>query len=250
MAQFWIAIFFIFLAVAQLYQSIKDINLPLPVYLVLGAMLAVASNSQPQLSFTPARQTTRLEFEKSDPSLSLISVATSPDDLQSIDTTIPPLLLAEHLPPQVELAAEIKPVNSDPSSILLAESLSPLTEILQDDIQLVDPNVFASDILPILLAESLSLPAEIAPEDKLKSVINDAAPVILAAALPSQHGAKLEDDIKSVADDITTVDREVLPITIVEPLPPQTEPVVSEEVKPAPRKTSRKKSTSAKKTRK
>jgi hypothetical protein len=51
MPQFWIAIFFILLAVAELYQSIKDIDLPLPVYLGLGTILAVASNYQQQLSF-------------------------------------------------------------------------------------------------------------------------------------------------------------------------------------------------------
>jgi hypothetical protein len=50
MPQFWIAIFFILLAVAELYQSIKDIDLPLPVYLGLGTILAVASNYQQQFS--------------------------------------------------------------------------------------------------------------------------------------------------------------------------------------------------------
>jgi hypothetical protein len=51
MPQFWIAIFFMLLAVTELYQSIKDIDLPLPVYLVLGTILAVASNYQQQFSF-------------------------------------------------------------------------------------------------------------------------------------------------------------------------------------------------------
>ena len=50
MPQFWIAIFFILLAIAQLYESIKDIDLPLPVYLVLGTILAVAANSPQQFS--------------------------------------------------------------------------------------------------------------------------------------------------------------------------------------------------------
>jgi hypothetical protein len=52
MAQFWIAIFFILLAVAQLFQSIKDLELPFTVYLVLGTVLAVASNARNQFSFT------------------------------------------------------------------------------------------------------------------------------------------------------------------------------------------------------
>lgn len=59
MPQFWIAIFFILLAIAQLYQSLEDINLPLPVYLVLGVVLAVASNAQPKFLFSQDRQQTR-----------------------------------------------------------------------------------------------------------------------------------------------------------------------------------------------
>ena len=51
MPQFWIAIFFMLLAVAELYQSIKDIDIPLSVYLGLGMILAVASNYQQQFSF-------------------------------------------------------------------------------------------------------------------------------------------------------------------------------------------------------
>lgn len=245
MAQFWIAIFFIFLAVAQLYQSIKDINLPLPVYLVLGVMLAIASNSQQQLSFTPAR----LEFEESDPILSFLPVPTLLDDLRSIDTPIPPLLSAESLQ-QVELAAEIQPVNSDISCLLVAEPLPPLTEVLQDDIQLVDIHLLASDVLPILSTAPLSLPTEIAPADQLSAVSRDTGFVTLAAALPSQNEVKLEYDIKPFSDDIKAVDSDVLPVKIVEPLSPQTEVVVTEDVKPVPRKTSRKKSTSTKKTRK
>ena len=44
MPQFWIVSFFILLAVAELYQSVKDIVLPFPIYLILGVVLAVASN--------------------------------------------------------------------------------------------------------------------------------------------------------------------------------------------------------------
>ena len=70
MPQFWIAIFFIFLAAAELYQSIKDIELPLPVYLGLGTILAIASNYQQQLSFADDRQTTQLPNITADPLLS------------------------------------------------------------------------------------------------------------------------------------------------------------------------------------
>jgi hypothetical protein len=74
MAQFWIAIFFILLAVAQLYQSIKDINLPFPVYLVLGTVLAVAANSHGKFSFSQDRQVIIPEMEK--PAQLLTSVQT------------------------------------------------------------------------------------------------------------------------------------------------------------------------------
>jgi hypothetical protein len=68
MPQFWITIFFILLAVAELYQSIKDIDLPLPVYLGLGTILAVASNYQQQLG----RQITQLPTSTADPVLSSV----------------------------------------------------------------------------------------------------------------------------------------------------------------------------------
>ena len=68
MPQFWIAIFFILLAIAELYQSIKNIDLPLPVYLGLGTILAVASNYQQQLD----RQITQLPTSTADPVLSSV----------------------------------------------------------------------------------------------------------------------------------------------------------------------------------
>lgn len=85
MPQFWIAIFFILLAIAELYQSIKDIDLPLPVYLGLGTILAVASNYQQQLSFDQNSQITQLPTSTVDPVLSsvrspLLAVA-QPQDL-------------------------------------------------------------------------------------------------------------------------------------------------------------------------
>jgi hypothetical protein len=69
MAQFWIAIFFILLAIAQLYQSIKDIDLPLPVYLVLGTALAIASNARHQFSFAPLQKVTLQEIHPPDPTI-------------------------------------------------------------------------------------------------------------------------------------------------------------------------------------
>ncbi len=56
MPQFWIAIFFILLAIAELYQSVRAIALPFPAYLVLGTLLAVASNYQYKVSSGQLRQ--------------------------------------------------------------------------------------------------------------------------------------------------------------------------------------------------
>jgi hypothetical protein len=85
MPQFWIAIFFMLLAVAELYQSIKDIDLPLPVYLGLGTILAVASNYQQQLSFARDRQIGQQPTSKAEPVLSSTQTplleATQPQDL-------------------------------------------------------------------------------------------------------------------------------------------------------------------------
>jgi hypothetical protein len=69
MAQFWIAIFFILLAISQLYESVKAIDLPFPVYLVLGTILAVAANPQHRFSFAPTQQLTVREIKSSDPAL-------------------------------------------------------------------------------------------------------------------------------------------------------------------------------------
>jgi hypothetical protein len=69
MPQFWIALFFILLAGTQLYQSIKDINLPFPVYLVLGMVLAVAANSQHKFAFMPAQQVNLQEIKSPEPVL-------------------------------------------------------------------------------------------------------------------------------------------------------------------------------------
>jgi hypothetical protein len=81
MAQVWIAIFFILLAVAQLYQSIKDINLPLPVYLVLGTILAIASNSQYKLSFDRHPQVSLQDLTEPTPVLTSVQVPLLADDI-------------------------------------------------------------------------------------------------------------------------------------------------------------------------
>jgi hypothetical protein len=148
MAQFWIAIFFIFLAVAQLYQSIKDINLPLPVYLILGAMLAVASNAQQQLSFIPAAQTTPPEISASDPLLSL----SLPTEIASEDN---------------------KPVDSNASSMTFAAALPSQNEVmLNDDIKLIADHIKAveSDAAPVTAVEPLPPQTEVVIKENVKAV--------------------------------------------------------------------------------
>lgn len=41
----WIACFFILFAIAQLFDWIQQISLPLPIYILGGLVLAIASNS-------------------------------------------------------------------------------------------------------------------------------------------------------------------------------------------------------------
>jgi hypothetical protein len=45
MVQLSIVLFFGLFAVVEIYQSVKNVQLPMPVYLVLGIVLAIASNA-------------------------------------------------------------------------------------------------------------------------------------------------------------------------------------------------------------
>jgi hypothetical protein len=45
MVQLSIVLFFGLFAMVEIYQSVKNVQLPMPVYLVLGIMLAIASNA-------------------------------------------------------------------------------------------------------------------------------------------------------------------------------------------------------------
>jgi hypothetical protein len=45
MVQLSIALFFGLFAIVEIYQSVKNIQLPMPVYLVLGILLAIVSNA-------------------------------------------------------------------------------------------------------------------------------------------------------------------------------------------------------------
>ncbi len=85
MPQFWIAIFFTLLAVAELYQSIKDVDLPLPVYLGLGMILAVASNYQQQLPFDSALVKTTLVENSSAIQLAPVTIDPALNSTQTQD---------------------------------------------------------------------------------------------------------------------------------------------------------------------
>jgi hypothetical protein len=54
MVQLSIVIFFGLFAVVEIYQSVKNVQLPMPVYLVLSILLAVASNAHSRLGITSA----------------------------------------------------------------------------------------------------------------------------------------------------------------------------------------------------
>jgi hypothetical protein len=116
MPKFWIAIFFIVLAAAQLYQSIKDIDLPFPVYLVLGTVLAVAANAQHKFAFFPTEQFTSQE-KPSDPVLTAQAA--------------PILTAAESKNPPVQLDAAIEPKKTKPRTRKAAtdKALAPEAEI-------------------------------------------------------------------------------------------------------------------------
>jgi hypothetical protein len=91
MPQFWIAIFFILLAVAQLYESIKEIDLPLPIYLILGTILAIVSNFQQQFSVSLDRQSVLPIVQATDSILSCAEVKSLPSiespETAKIDST-------------------------------------------------------------------------------------------------------------------------------------------------------------------
>jgi hypothetical protein len=85
MPQFWIAIFFILLAVAELYQSVKEIALPFPAYLVLGTLLAVASNYQYKAKIGTLHSVPRPEVKVADPSLSSSQLPSLPTAASAAD---------------------------------------------------------------------------------------------------------------------------------------------------------------------
>lgn len=47
----WLSCFFLLFAIAELFQWAQHVTLPLPFYILCGAVLAVASNADKQLGF-------------------------------------------------------------------------------------------------------------------------------------------------------------------------------------------------------
>jgi hypothetical protein len=112
MAQFWIAVFFILLAISQLYESVKAIDLPFPVYLVLGTILAVAANPQHRFSFAPAQQLTVREINSPAPTLAT--------------TASPAPILTATQTPAIAPSQVVEPIaTKQPTPVLMA------TEVLE-----------------------------------------------------------------------------------------------------------------------
>jgi len=72
----WISCFVLVLVLAQIVQQLKALSVPLPVFMVAGGLLAVASN------FEQVRQWTQKAIHKPE-----TSVAESPEAMDAIDVT-------------------------------------------------------------------------------------------------------------------------------------------------------------------
>lgn len=63
--QVWIVCFVLFFAAAELYQWIQGMTLPMPVFVIAGALLAVASNArtllQKQTVLPPLQQSAQID---------------------------------------------------------------------------------------------------------------------------------------------------------------------------------------------
>ena len=130
MAQFWIAVFFILLAIAQLCQSIKEIDLPFPVYLVLGMVLAIAANPRSRVTFVPTQQVTLQEIKVPDPVITVsdrpLLVATdsqnlAPVQLDAIEAKAPRTRktaakspLSAHLATKLDTSVTVDPIGPKP----------------------------------------------------------------------------------------------------------------------------------------
>lgn len=94
--QVWIVCFVVFFAAAELYQWIQGITLPLPIFAVAGAVLAVVSNTHA----LPRKLT----------SLQPVSTPAQTDSAPPIDTIDPTAVSASSTEPNPDSAPALNPL--------------------------------------------------------------------------------------------------------------------------------------------
>ncbi|BAZ33337.1 hypothetical protein NIES4074_58470 [Cylindrospermum sp. NIES-4074] len=72
----WLACFFVLFALAEFFDWIKEVNLPLPIYILGGAFLAVASNYDKIIGSYFSETTSEISPEP--PQLNLPTPSTKP----------------------------------------------------------------------------------------------------------------------------------------------------------------------------
>ncbi|WP_392533542.1 hypothetical protein [Nostoc sp. C117] len=75
----WLACFFVLFALAEFFDWLKEFNLPLPIYILGGAFLAVASNHDK--IFGSYFSDTSMEASLEHPQLDLTTASTEPISL-------------------------------------------------------------------------------------------------------------------------------------------------------------------------
>lgn len=118
--QVWIVCFVVFFVAAELYQWLQGMTLPLPVWIIAGALLAVASNArlfyeqtaQREAAFQPVQQPVESDIS--------VAVSSPPTALPQTQVNTPPRyypgVQLPNLVPQSErsvssVARKSKPVN-------------------------------------------------------------------------------------------------------------------------------------------
>lgn len=84
--QVWLASFFVLFALSELFQWMKHLSLPLPVFILGGAFLAIASNYDRRASFP--FNLLNDEFSLSDGSVSESVELEAPRERRSVSFTI------------------------------------------------------------------------------------------------------------------------------------------------------------------
>lgn len=78
----WFVSFFLLFAMAELYQWLKHFSLPLPVYILGGAFLAIASNYE-RITGLPWQRTAELSSQAQMPSVISYPYHSQPHNLES-----------------------------------------------------------------------------------------------------------------------------------------------------------------------